>query len=147
MMSTHKENCVGVVEVRGKLTVEQKTQKRWYAIHTQTGAENRVRQALKTRAEIEGLGELIGEVFIPTEKVSEVKDGKKKISERKFFPGYLLVELQMNDKSWYLVKNTPGVSGFVGSGQKPLPLEDDDIQRLVRAHESQTTKPKPKVDF
>ena len=126
---------------------QQAPEKRWYAIHTQTGCENKVRQALQSRAENEGLTTVLGEIFIPTEKVSEVKDGKKKISERKFFPGYILVQLEMNEKSWYLIKNTPGVSGFVGSGNKPLPLSDEDVQRIVKVQEEQTSKPKPKVDF
>ena len=85
--------------------------------------------------------------MIPTEKVSEVKEGKKKISERKFFPGYLLVEMELNDESWYLVKNTPGVSGFVGSGKKPIPLQEMDIQNVLTQQEEKTSKPKPKVEF
>ena len=121
--------------------------KRWYAIHTQTGCEMRVKHALHTRAQTEGMADFLGEVLIPTEKVSEVKDGKKKISERKFFPGYILVQMEMNERTWYLIKNTPGVSGFVGSGQKPLPLEEEDVKRIVRTQDEQMTKPKPKVEF
>jgi len=126
---------------------QEAPQKKWYAIHTQTGYEGRVRQALESRAETEGLKQYLGRIFIPTEKVSEIKDGKKKITERKFFPGYILVELEMNDKSWYLIRNTPGVSGFVGAGQKPLPLPNEDIDRVMKAQEEHTQKPKPKVDF
>ncbi len=121
--------------------------KRWYAIHTQTGCEMRVKQALHTRAQTEGLTDCLGEVLIPTEKVIEVKDGKKKITERKFFPGYVLVQIEMNERTWYLIKNTPGVSGFVGSGQKPLPLDEEDVKRIVRTQDEQLTKPKPKVEF
>ena len=126
---------------------EATSTKQWYAIHTQTSCENKVKQALESRAQMEGLTGLVGQVLIPTEKVSEIKDGKKKISERKFFPGYILVEMELNERSWYLVKNTPGVSGFVGSGQKPLPLPVEDVMRIVKAQEEQTTKPKPEVDF
>jgi transcriptional antiterminator NusG len=122
-------------------------EKKWYAVHTLTGCEQKVKSSLKTRAEAAGLSQMIGEVLIPTEKVSEVKEGKKKISERKFFPGYMLVEMEMNDASWYLVKNTPGVTGFVGSGNKPVPLPDSEITNIVQQQTEKAAKPKPKVDF
>ena len=102
---------------------------------------------METRAEIAGISESIGQVLIPTEKVSEIKEGKKKISERKFFPGYILVEMEMTDESWYLVKNTPGISGFVGSGSKPLPLSESDISSIMQQQTEKTSKPKPKVEF
>jgi transcriptional antiterminator NusG len=120
---------------------------KWYVIHTQTGFENRVKSSLETRAETAGLKDLVGHILIPTEKVSEVKDGKKKISERKFFPGYILVEMVLNDESWYLVKNTPGITGFVGAGNRPLPLRETDIESILRQQDEKTHKPKPKVEF
>jgi transcription termination/antitermination protein NusG len=86
-------------------------------------------------------------VLIPTEKVSEVKAGKKRISERKFFPGYILVKMELTDESWYLVKNTPGISGFVGSGKKPLPLSEREVGAIIEEQEEKMTKPKPKVEF
>jgi len=121
--------------------------KKWYAVHTLTGVEQKVQSSLQTRAEAAGLGHYIGQVLIPTEKVSEVKEGRKKISERKFFPGYILVELELNDESWYLVKNTPGITGFVGSGNKPLPLPESEVQFIMQQQTEKATKPKPKVDF
>lgn len=120
---------------------------KWYVIHTQTGFEGRVKSHLETRAGAAGLKQYISQVLIPTERVSEVKAGKKKISERKFFPGYILVEMVLNDESWYLVRNTPGITGFVGSGHRPIPLKETDIEGILRQQEEKTSKPKPKVDF
>lgn len=121
--------------------------KKWYAIHTLTGVESKVRANLQARAEMANLTDMIGQVLIPTEKVSEVKEGKKRISERKFFPGYILLEMEMTDESWYLVKNTPGIAGFVGSGSKPLPLSENEIASIVQQQTEKATKPKPKVEF
>src|SRR3989338_1857966 len=88
--------------------------KKWYVIHTQTGSEEKVKSSIERRAESNNMKDLIVQVLIPTEQVSEVKEGKKKISQRKFFPGYVLVEMDLTDQSWYLVKNTAGVTGFIG---------------------------------
>lgn len=120
---------------------------KWYVVHTQTGVEARVKASLETRAETAGLKHLIHQVLIPTEKVSEVKEGKKRISERKFFPGYILIQMDLTDDSWYLVRNTPGISGFVGSGKNPIPLTEHDVDQIVRQQEEKTSKPKPKVEF
>lgn len=121
--------------------------KKWYVIHTQTGFENKVKTNLESKVQTQGLQHLIGQVLIPTEKVSEVKEGKKKISERKFFPGYILVEMELTDESWYLIKNTPGISGFVGSGNRPIALHESDIDNILKQQEDKTVKPKPKIDF
>lgn len=120
---------------------------KWYVVHTQTGCENRVKATLLARAEAAGLAGNIGEVLIPTEKVSEVKGGKKSVSERKFFPGYIIVQMELTDDTWYLVKNTPGISGFVGSRSKPVPLADKDITTILNQEEEKNTKPKPKTEF
>ena len=121
--------------------------KQWYVIHTQTGHEERVKATLESRAQQFSLQEKISQVLIPTEKVSEIKAGKKKISTRKFFPGYVLVEMELNDDTWYLVKNTPGVSGFIGSGRKPLPLKDTEVASIIRQAEEKKEKTTPKVVF
>lgn len=120
---------------------------KWYVLHTQTGIEAKVKASLESRAETGGLSHLIREILIPTEKVSEVKEGKKRISERKFFPGYILVQMELTDDSWYLVKNTPGITGFVGSGKNPIPLSEDDVNKIIKQQEEKTSKPKPKVEF
>jgi len=123
------------------------TSKRWYVIHTQTGHEERVKRTLENRAVQHNMQDKIAQILIPTEKVAEIKAGKKKISNRKFFPGYVLVEMQMTEDSWYLVKDTPGVSGFIGSGRKPLPLRDEDVVNIVQRAEEKKEKPTPKVIF
>lgn len=120
---------------------------KWYVVHTQTGAEAKAKANLESRAQSAGLTSLVQRVLIPTEKISEVKGGKKKISERKFFPGYILVEMELTDEAWYLVKNTPGVSGFVGSGRNPIPLTDHDVNDILKQQDEKTAKPKPKVEF
>jgi len=121
--------------------------KQWYVIHTQTGHEDRVKTALESKIQ-QGLArDLIFQVMIPTEKVSEVKEGKKKITQRKFFPGYVLVEMELNNDSWYIIKSTPGVSGFIGSGKRPLPLKEEEITTILKEAEDKKEKPIPKVVF
>ena len=121
--------------------------KKWYIIHTQTGYEDKVKLYIETKVKTEGLGELVSQVMVPIEKVSEVKEGKKKITSRKFFPGYVLVEMELSDETWYLIKNTPGVSGFVGSGKKPVPLQDAEVESILKQTELAKEKPTPKVLF
>ncbi len=120
---------------------------KWYVVHTQTGVEAKAKVNLESRAETAGFRHLIHQILIPTEKVSEVRDGKKRITERKFFPGYLLVQMELTEESWYLVKNTPGISGFVGSGKTPIPLTEGDMNQIIMQQEEKTSKPKPKVEF
>ncbi len=121
--------------------------KHWYVIHTQTGHEERVKTTLESRAQQFSLQDKISQVLIPTEKVSEIKAGKKKITTRKFFPGYVLVEMELNDETWYLVKNTPGVSGFIGSGRKPLPLKEAEVAGIIKQAEEKKEKPTPKIIY
>ncbi len=121
--------------------------KRWYVIHTQTGTEEKVKSAIERRAEVNNMKELISQILIPTEQVSEVKEGKKKISQRKFFPGYVLIEMELTDESWYLVKNTPGVTGFIGERAKPVALRDEEVQTILKQTEERKVKPTPKVIF
>ena len=109
--------------------------KHWYVIHTQTGLEERVKTTLESRTQQYSMQEKIAQILIPTEKVSEVKAGKKKISTRKFFPGYVLVEMELSDETWYLVRNTPGVSGFIGAGKKPLPLKETEVAGIIKQAE------------
>jgi transcriptional antiterminator NusG len=121
--------------------------KKWYVIHTQTGYEDKVKASIESGAKAKNLSELISQVMVPTEKVSEIKEGKKKISTRKFFPGYVLVEMEFTDETWYLIKNTPGVSGFIGSGRRPVPLQEDEVNAILKQTEIAKEKPTPKVLF
>ena len=121
--------------------------KRWYVVHTQTGHEDRVKTHLENRIRSANLIEVIPQIMIPTEKISEVRSGKKKILERKFFPGYLLVEMELTDEGWYLIKNTPGITGFIGPGAKPQALRDDEVATILKQAEDSKEKPLPKVLF
>jgi len=120
---------------------------KWYVIHTQTGQEEKVKTAIENKVKQSQVGERISQVLIPTEHVSEIKDGKKKLTRRKFFPGYILVEMDLDEQSWYLIKSTPGVSGFIGSGRKPIALNDDEVSNIQKQIEEKKEKPIPKVIF
>jgi len=121
--------------------------KHWYVIHTQTGSEEKVKTGLEKRVKQQNKTDLISQILIPTERVSEVREGKRKISQRKFFPGYILVEMELNDETWHLVKNTPGVSGFIGPRARPVPLKDDEIKAILKHTEEAEEKPLPKTVF
>lgn len=119
----------------------------WYIVHTYSGFEERVAEALRQRADALDMADKFGEVRIPTETIVELKGGKKKQTQRKFFPGYMLVEMEMSDAAWHVVKNTPKVTGFVGTGKKPTPLTQEDVDRIVKQVSSAKEKPKPKYMF
>ena len=121
------------------------TVKQWYIIHTYSGFEKKVADSLKQRVVAFDLQEKIGDVFIPTEDVVEMKGGKKVVSAKRFFPGYVLVEMEMSDETWHVVKNTPKVTGFVGAAQKPAPLTQEEVDQVVhRVTVAAAEKPKPK---
>ena len=103
---------------------------RWYVVHTYSGYENKVASNLETTVENRNLGHLIQEIRVPTEKVTEIKDNKSREVERKVFPGYVIVKMIMNDHSWYIVRNIRGCTGFVGPSSKPVPLTDEEVERL-----------------
>jgi len=121
--------------------------KQWYIVHTYSGYENKVRESLKQRTEALGMDNDIGEILIPTEDVVEMRDGAKIISKKKFFPGYVLINMEMNDATWHVVKNTPKVTGFVGSGIKPTPLTQEEVDRIINQVSVAAEKPKPKFQF
>jgi len=121
--------------------------KNWYVVHTQTGLEDKVKASLENKITASGMQELITGVIIPTEQVSEIRSGKKKISQRKFFPGYLLVEMELNEKTYLFVKTAPGVTGFIGLGKKPMPLPQADVDNILRKTKDTQVKPSPKVVF
>jgi transcriptional antiterminator NusG len=124
------------------------TDKHWYIVHTYSGFEKKVAESLKQRVQAFGLQDQIGDVLIPTEDVVEMKGGKKVVSPKRFFPGYVLVQMEMNDETWHVVKNTPKVTGFVGAGQKPAPLTDEEVEQVIhQVTVAATEKPKPKYTF
>lgn len=117
----------------------------WYVIHSYSGYENKVKNNLEQRIESMGIQDKIFQVVVPTEEEIEVRDGQRRITEKKIFPGYILVEMIMTDESWYVVRNTPGVTGFVGMGNKPTPLRSEEVQRIMKRMEAEA--PKIKVTF
>ena len=121
--------------------------KQWYIVHTYSGYENKVRESLKQRADALGMAEAIGEVLIPTEDVVEMRDGNRVISKKKFFPGYVLINMELNDATWHVVKNTPKVTGFVGSATSPVPLTQEEVDRIINQVSVAAEKPKPKFQF
>jgi len=103
---------------------------RWYVVHTYSGHENKVKANIEKLVENREMQDIIFEVRVPVEEVTEIKNGKKKIKERKMFPSYVIIKMIMTDESWYLVRNTRGVTGFVGPGSKPVPLSDEEVKAL-----------------
>ena len=121
--------------------------KKWYVVHTQTGSEDKVKSSLENKVIAAGLKDLITDIIIPTEQVSEVRSGKKKISQRKFFPGYLLVEMELNEQTYLFVKTAPGVTGFIGLGRKPMPLPENEVENILKRTKETQAKPSPKTIF
>ena len=121
--------------------------KNWYVVHTQTGSEEKVKTSLENKLVVENMGELISKVIIPTEQISEIRSGKKTISQRKFFPGYLLVEMELNEQTYLFIKKTPGVTGFIGLGKKPMPLPQQEVDSILKRTEETQVKPSPKIAF
>lgn len=119
--------------------------RRWYVIHTYSGYENKVKQNLLHRIETMEMRDQIFNVIVPTEEAIEIKNGQRRTVQKKVFPGYVLVQMKMNDNSWYVVRNTPGVTSFVGHGNKPTPLEDEEVKAILRQMEQEA--PKVKVGY
>jgi transcriptional antiterminator NusG len=121
--------------------------KNWYIIHTYSGFEKKVAETLKSRIDAEKLSGRFGEIMIPTEDVIEMRHGKKVVSSKLFYPGYVLVEMEMDNDTWHLVRSTPRVTGFVGSGQMPAPLTPEEVDRILHKVEVAAENPKPKLKF
>ncbi len=122
--------------------------KRWYVVHAYSGFEKQVMRTLKERVALNEMEDQFGEVLVPTEEIVEMRDGKKRKSERKFYPGYVLVQMEMDDATWHLVKNTPRVLGFIGGTKdKPAPITEKEAEAILRRVESGVDKPKPKTLF
>jgi transcriptional antiterminator NusG len=121
--------------------------KHWYVAHTQTGFEDKVRTALENKIIAHAMQDLISKVIIPTEQVSEVRAGRKRVSQRRFFPGYILIEMDMNEDTYSFVKDIPGITGFIGSGKKPTPLPQKEVDGILKRTEETKAKPSPKIIF
>ena len=123
------------------------TIKHWYIIHAYSGFEQKVAESLKTRSQAFGFAERLGQILIPTEEVIELRNGKKVTSKRMLYPGYVLVEMEMDDELWHAVKSTPRVTGFVGGGTKPVPLTADEVNSVLYRQASSSDRPRPKMNF
>ena len=121
--------------------------KRWYIVHAYSNFERKVAEAIKDRAKAAGLADLFDEVLVPTEEVVEVRRGRKVSSERKFFPGYVLVKMEMTDGAYHLIKNTPKVTGFLGADNKATPITEDEAMRILHQVKEGVERPKPMVTF
>ena len=122
--------------------------KRWYVVHAYSGFEKSVMRAIQERITRLGMEEKFGRILVPVEEVVEMKGGQKAISERKFFPGYVLCEMEMDDDSWHLVKNTPKVTGFVGgTANRPTPISEKEVEKIMQQMQEGVEKPRPKVLF
>ena len=121
--------------------------RKWFIIHTYSGFEHKVQESLRTRSEAFGFADKIGQILIPTEEVVEMRGGKKVTSKRLVYPGYVLVEMEMNDALWHEVKNTPRVTGFVGGGNSPVPLSADEVNSVLNRQATAAERPRPKTTF
>jgi transcriptional antiterminator NusG len=121
------------------------TTKQWYAIHTYSGYEEKVKESISQRAESLDMNDKIFQVLVPKEKMIEVKNGKRKVVEKRIFQGYVLVQMKMSEDAWYIVRNTPSVTGFVGSGSEPTPVSDDEMEKIMKR--MGRAEPKHKIDY
>jgi len=121
---------------------------RWYVVHAYSGMEKAVERNIRERINRAGMQDMFGEILVPTEEVVEIKNGQKRTSERRFYPGYVLVQMIMNDESWHLVKHTNKVTGFVGGAKnRPAPIGDDEVRKILGQMEEGVEKPRHKVEF
>ena len=121
--------------------------KHWYVVHAFSGSENKVKEAIEEQAAIQGLRDQIEDVMVPTEDVTEIRRGARVESKRKFFPGYVLVKMELNDRTWHVVQSQNRVTGFLGSNGKPVPISNDEAQRLIRQVEEGVERPRSEVIF
>ncbi len=120
---------------------------KWYIVHAYSNFEKKVAESIRDQARVQGLEDKFSEILVPTEDVVEIRRGKKVNAERKFFPGYVLVKMEMTDEAYHLIKNTPKVTGFLGSGNKPIPVTEKEVQRIIGAVEEGVERPKPTIRF
>ena len=120
---------------------------KWYIVHAYSNFEKRVKETILEQAKAQGLEDQFSEVLVPTEDVVEIRRGRKVNAERKFFPGYVLVKMELTDQAYHLIKNTPKVTGFLGSGSKPMPVSEREVARIIGAIEEGVERPKPTITF
>lgn len=121
------------------------SQKQWYVIHTYSGYEEKVAESIRQRADSLDMGDKIFQVLVPKEKMIEVKNGKRKVVEKRIFQGYVMVQMKMSEDAWYIVRNTPSVTGFVGSGSEPTPISEEEMEKIMKRMGRE--EPKHKIDF
>jgi transcriptional antiterminator NusG len=126
---------------------ETEDSKKWFIVHTYSGFEQKVAESLRSRAQAFGFADKIGQILIPTEEVVELRGGKKVTSKRLVYPGYVLVQMEMNDELWHAVKATPRVTGFVGGGVSPVPLSAEEVNQILYRQASSAERPRPKMNF
>lgn len=141
------ENANTTTEAAAPAAKEGNPKHRWYVVHVYSGFEKKVAQSVRETAIKKGLEEFFSEILVPTEEVVEVRRGAKVNAERKFFPGYVLIKMDLTDESWHLVKNTPKVTGFLGGGGKPSPISEAEAQRILNQVLEGVEHPKPSVTF
>ena len=120
---------------------------KWYIVHAYSNFEKKVAESIREQAHAQGLDEQFSEILVPTEDVVEIRRGRKVNTERKFFPGYVLVKMDLTDEAYHLIKNTPKVTGFLGSGSKPIPVSEKEVARIIGAIEEGVERPKPTISF
>jgi transcriptional antiterminator NusG len=120
---------------------------RWYVLHVYSNFEKKVAESIREQAEQKGLSDHFEQIVVPTEEVIEIRRGQKVNTERKFFPGYVLLKMELSDRAWHLVKNTPKVTGFLGSGNKPIPISETEAMRIMKQVQEGVERPKPSIIF
>ena len=134
--------------LRSRAGLEEIMSKRWYVVHAYSGFEKSVMRAIQERINRLGMQDKFGRILVPVEEVVEMKSGQKSISERKFFPGYVLCEMEMDDDTWHLVKNTPKVTGFVGgTANRPTPISEKEVEKIMQQMQEGVEKPRPDVNY
>jgi len=121
--------------------------KNWYVLRVQSGKEEQVKETLEKRVKMAGMEESISHVLVPSEQISEIRSGKRRVTERKIYPGYIMVEMELNDSTWYLIRETPGIGDILGSSSRPVPMKQHEVDKILGEAESKEAKPKLKIDF
>jgi transcriptional antiterminator NusG len=147
MPGTPEAEAAEEMVAEGGPAAPEPSNKNWFIVHTYSGFEQKVADSLKSRADAFGFADKIGQILIPTEEVVELRNGKKVTSKRMLYPGYVLVEMEMNDELWHAVKATPRVTGFVGGGNAPVPLTADEVNSILYRQSTSAERPRPKLSF